>query len=298
LPAIEFAINSARSEVMRYAPFFLNHGRMPWSFIWDDPSKEEYPSVRAYAMKIKNALLVAHDSIPEAQVKQTRNTNRKRQIAPFSEGDLAYISSKNIQFLKGLARKFLSKYIGPYKILKDFGNNSYRMDLPDRMSQRGIHNVFHASKLRIHVPNNDHLFPGRVDTQVRDFDDKELQREYVIERILDHVGSGCEVCFKIKWKDGDIIWLPYHKISHLNTVMEYLEAIGINSVLGLHDKGEWVVEADEQVELGNISIGTIRNFQLEKNSVPRKIFVWTLPFLPPWSTHLLEVSTSITFNII
>ncbi|KJA27562.1 hypothetical protein HYPSUDRAFT_99362, partial [Hypholoma sublateritium FD-334 SS-4] len=29
LPAIEFAINSARSETTGYSPFFLNHGRMP-----------------------------------------------------------------------------------------------------------------------------------------------------------------------------------------------------------------------------------------------------------------------------
>ena len=225
LPAIEFAINSARSEVTGYAPFFLNHGRMPRSFIWDDPSKEEYPGVRSYATKIKNALLAAHDSILEARVKQTRNANRKRQIAPFSEGDLTYISSENIRFPRGLARKFLPKYIGPYKILKDFRNNSYRIDLPDRMKQRGIHDVYHASKLRIHVPNDDRLFPGRADNQIWDFEEAGLQREYVVDRILEHIGSAHEARFKIRWKDGDITWLPYHKISHLNALTEYLEAM-------------------------------------------------------------------------
>lgn len=34
LPAIEFAINSARSESTGYAPFFLNTGMMPRSMIW------------------------------------------------------------------------------------------------------------------------------------------------------------------------------------------------------------------------------------------------------------------------
>ncbi|KJA14581.1 hypothetical protein HYPSUDRAFT_117831, partial [Hypholoma sublateritium FD-334 SS-4] len=33
LPAIEFAINSSRSESTGYAPFFLNTGRIPRSFI-------------------------------------------------------------------------------------------------------------------------------------------------------------------------------------------------------------------------------------------------------------------------
>lgn len=35
LPAIEFAINLARSESTGYAPFFLNTGRMPCTLIWD-----------------------------------------------------------------------------------------------------------------------------------------------------------------------------------------------------------------------------------------------------------------------
>jgi hypothetical protein len=35
LPAIEFAINSARSESTGYAPFFLNSGQMPRPMIWD-----------------------------------------------------------------------------------------------------------------------------------------------------------------------------------------------------------------------------------------------------------------------
>lgn len=35
LPAIEFAINMARSESTGYAPFFLNTGRMPRAMIWD-----------------------------------------------------------------------------------------------------------------------------------------------------------------------------------------------------------------------------------------------------------------------
>ncbi|TFK17429.1 hypothetical protein FA15DRAFT_550878, partial [Coprinopsis marcescibilis] len=58
------------------------------------------------------------------------------------------------------------KFIGPYQILRDFHNNSYKVDLPARMKQQGIHDVFHAAKLRVHVPNDNRLFPGRVDNQI------------------------------------------------------------------------------------------------------------------------------------
>ena len=63
-----------------------------------------------------------HDSTIAARVKQTQDANRKRQAVPFKEGDLVYISTKNIIFAKGLACKLIPKYIGPYKIPRDFDN--------------------------------------------------------------------------------------------------------------------------------------------------------------------------------
>ena len=45
LPAIEYAINSARSESTGFAPFFLNFGRMPRSMLWTSAPSTEFPSV-------------------------------------------------------------------------------------------------------------------------------------------------------------------------------------------------------------------------------------------------------------
>ncbi|KAF8808244.1 hypothetical protein BYT27DRAFT_7097399, partial [Phlegmacium glaucopus] len=77
-----------------------------------------FPSIRNFALQKKLALMSAHDSILAARVKQTRDANRKRQDVPFKERDLVYLSTKNISFPKGLARKLIPKFIGPYKILK------------------------------------------------------------------------------------------------------------------------------------------------------------------------------------
>ena len=164
LPMIQFAINSARSESTGYAPFFLNNGRMPRVMVWNAAAPTEYSNVRTFAQKRKLALMSAHDSIIGARVKQTRDANRKRQLAPFKEGDFVYLSTKNITFEKGLARKLIPKYIGPYKILQDFGNQSFKLELLVHLKRRGVHDVFHSSLLRIHVPNDDRLFPGRMDT--------------------------------------------------------------------------------------------------------------------------------------
>ncbi|KAE9386024.1 hypothetical protein BT96DRAFT_839929, partial [Gymnopus androsaceus JB14] len=95
LPSVEFAINLARSETMGYSPFFLNSGRLPRSFIWNDAEKSEFRGVRIFAQKMKEAVMSAHDSLLASRTKQTRDENRRRIPSPFAKGDLVYISTKN-----------------------------------------------------------------------------------------------------------------------------------------------------------------------------------------------------------
>ena len=75
LPMIKFTINLVRSESMGHSPFFLNSGRIPRAMIWDAPMKDEYPSVRAYAQRMKMAVMAAHDAVLTARVKQTIQAN-------------------------------------------------------------------------------------------------------------------------------------------------------------------------------------------------------------------------------
>jgi hypothetical protein len=249
LPAIEFAINSARSESTGYAPFFLNAGRMPKAMIWSSTTAE-YPSVREFALQKKLALISAHDSILVARVKQTRDANRKRQSVPFQTNDLVYLSTKNISFPKGLARKLVPKFIGPYKILKDYGNGSFQLDLPPHLKKRGVHNVFHSSLLRIHVPNDDRLFPGRMDTQVLTTDD--AGEEWTVDKILSHHGSRMNAVFEILWKSGDVTWLPYYQITHLQALAEYLDLIGVSKIHRLPNGSGHPPQDDPQLYLGSI----------------------------------------------
>ncbi|EIN11348.1 hypothetical protein PUNSTDRAFT_63138 [Punctularia strigosozonata HHB-11173 SS5] len=119
---------------------------------------------------------------------------------------MVYVSTKNILFHKGRARKLIPKYVRPYLITKDFGNNSYWVDLPVQLLQRGVHLVFHLSLLRVHVPNDDWLFPGQSETQVADFGAE--SSEWAVDQILLHKGRGQSAVFEVKWKAGDITWLP------------------------------------------------------------------------------------------
>ncbi|OBZ66490.1 Transposon Ty3-I Gag-Pol polyprotein [Grifola frondosa] len=252
LPAIEFAINLARSDSTGYAPFFLNTGRMPRSMIWDHASADEYPGVRAYAQKVKYAVMTAHDSILAARVKQTRDANRRRRPAPFDVDDLVYISTTNISLPKGLARKLAPKFIGPYLITKNFGNNSYRIALPSDLKRRGIHDVFHASLLRIHEPNDDRLFPGRLASQVAELEDQD--QEWAIDKFITHRGTGEKAVFEALWKSGDRTWVPYSSIAHLAALKAYFEVAGVRTIGELGEGTGKPPADDPQIYLGGLDI--------------------------------------------
>jgi len=231
LPAIEFAINSARSSTTGYAPFYLNYGRLPPSMIWDAESK--YPGVRVFAQLMKDAVMSAHDAIIAARVKQTSLANRRRKEAPFVIGDLVYLSTENLSLPKGRARKLAPKFIGPYRIIEDYKNNSYMLDLPPELKQRGVHPSFHANLLRMHEPNDDRRFPGRQLQQISDLGRLE---EWSVSRVTDHHGAGTDALFEIEYTTGDKVWLPYHEVSRLEAVGQYLEALGVPSIKHLPRK--------------------------------------------------------------
>ena len=184
---------------------------------------------------------------------------------------------------KKLARKLVPKYVGPYLIIKDYGNNSYKIEISARLKQRGIHDVFHASLLRIHVPNDDRLFPGQLDNQIWEFEDAE--HEWAVERIKSHSGAKTDALFEIVWKSGDMTWLPYHKISHLNTLQQYFDVLGIESISELPD-GHGEPPKNFQVSLGHIDLiddfNSIEGLYICRDCAPFSHFPFlTHPFILP-----------------
>ena len=251
LPTIEFMINSAQSESTRYTPFFLNFGQMPWMMLWSSVPSDEYPAIWDFALQKKLALMSAHNSILSAWIKQTCDANWKRQTTPLKKGDLVYLSSKNILFTKGLTRKLVPKFIGPYLILQDYSNVLFQLDLPIHLKQWGIHDVFHSLLLCIHSPNDDQLFPSQMDTQLKG--DLEANNKWAIDRIISHAGSGADAVFEIKWKSGDITWLPYYQITHLNVLTKYFDLLGISKISKL-PLGKGILPPDDpQIFVGSTS---------------------------------------------
>ncbi len=77
----------------------------------------------------------------------------------------------------------MPKYIGPYKLIKDFGNQSFRVDLSGNREGSMTHSTQHD--------------------------------EWAVDKILSHAGSDEKAVFEVKWKAGDVTWLPFSHVEHL-----------------------------------------------------------------------------------
>lgn len=242
LPAIEFAMNSARSSTTGFSPFFLNYGRNPSPMIWK--GEEVYPGVRQFAETMKEAIMSAHDAIIASRIQHTIQANRKRIQAKFKEGDLVYLSTKNISMPKGRARKLAPKYLGPFPITKVVKEGAtYQLGLSDELAKRGMNRTFHASLLRAHVPNDDRRFPGRLPIQIPGFGEK--PDEWIVDRIVTHHGKGSDSDFLIQWKAGDRTWASYREVAHLNALDRYCEIMGVKTPSDLPAKRDKTEPGEE-----------------------------------------------------
>jgi hypothetical protein len=123
----------------------------------------KYRGVKEFAQRARANLEIAHDAIIEARVRATYQANLSRsEEKPFGVGDLAYLSTANLNLPKQRARKLAPKYIGPYKVTEAYPEMSdYVLELTPELVARRIHPRFHVSLLRAHEPNDDALFPSR-----------------------------------------------------------------------------------------------------------------------------------------
>ena len=145
------------------------------------------------------------------------NANKQRRMEPtISQGDLMFLSTKNLNLPKRRAPKLCPKFVGLYKVAEAHPNvSTYMLELPMVLQECRIIPTFHVSLLRPYYASNDALFPNRVHPEPYDFGTADDQKWFV-DKIVSHRWNNGQrskeqrslddLKFEIRWSLGDMSW--------------------------------------------------------------------------------------------
>ena len=225
LPFVEFALNSSTSKSTGFSPFELNYGYVP-STLHIVQRNVPFEGIRTFIETAHQNLMMAHDSIIAARTTSAANTNKQRRATPveYKPGSMVYLSTKNLNIPQGLARKLVPKYIGPFRIQKEYPNTStFKLELPSSIR---IHPAFHSSLLKPYIPNDDWKFPNRQNLWSYTLDLRQ-DEEYVVDSIIGHHRvAGKKLNFVVLWASGEVTSEPLSYVDELEALDDYLELKG------------------------------------------------------------------------
>jgi len=97
-------------------------------------------------------------------------------------------------------KKLMPKYSGPYRVTESINGFTFRLDLPQAVLDRNVHNAFHASLLRPYRSDpSDRLPPAPPPIDVPD---GAVENE--VERILRSRTRRGRLQYLVKWRGHDV----------------------------------------------------------------------------------------------
>ncbi|XP_049329610.1 uncharacterized protein LOC125795048 [Astyanax mexicanus] len=160
-----------------------------------------------------------HQRIETALRRQKDKADRHRGETPsYQPGDRVWLSTRDLRTSEG-SKKLSPKYIGPYKILKQINEVTYRLDLPHHSR---LSNSFHVSLLKPVISGPlDEATPGETPPPPVTVDGSTM---YVVRQLLDSRRRGGTLQYLVDWEGygpEERSWIPASHMSDPGLVADF-----------------------------------------------------------------------------
>ncbi len=219
LIAYEFAYNTAYHSSLGDSPYFLNHGRHPWTpaMLQHDRSS---PAASDFVLELNNRLQEARDHVRMMQGRRADDKFPKLTPHNFAVGDLVLLSTENYN-LDLPSQKLAPHFLGPLKILELRGPNTVLIEVPPRLARiQPIQNILHLKPYQVRDvevgPTEPKPSPDLIDAE----------EEFEVEDIIAHrekkTAKRTQNQYLVRFKGygpEDDLWLPEDNLKHAPAVV-------------------------------------------------------------------------------
>ena len=135
-------------------------------------------------------------------------------------GDCVLLNTRNLHL--ATVRKLCQCFVGPFQVLQRIGQTAYKLDLKGRFV--GVHDVFHVSQLRPHVPGGSSAAPP-------DPVEVDGEAQYEVECLLRHRAQRGGKVYLVRWTgygpEHDK-WIHEDNLGHTKAILDqYKRAHGL-----------------------------------------------------------------------
>ncbi|MCO5573814.1 hypothetical protein L7F22_027589 [Adiantum nelumboides] len=204
LEVLEFQYNSRVHTSTGYTPFELATSKevITPTALASRAIHAQDQDAEEFLANWQKCMEVARKHLVDCKEKYVAKSNEKARPEFFQAGDLVQVSSQNINLPANLTPKFNHRYYGPYRIVRDFNNLSYQLELPTNVK---IHNIFHVSLLkRFYVDKK--FGTHTLDTRVNPFKPEIILKHHFVRKYLE---------FYVTWRGSPMsrcTWVPEDRV--------------------------------------------------------------------------------------
>lgn len=196
LGIIQFMLNNNESAETGKTPFEYLFGSLDAKYLKLPDVHSSIPSSNKFLSALNDNIRTIREAAAEVTAK-IQGERKKEAENTYQVGDLVLLNDKLMNIKKD---KLSPTFSGPYVI-----TNIYKADISIQHVVTKMEKIVHMENIKPYFSDSkkEAFEAGLVD-----------QHQFVVERIMDFAGdpeTRTTMKFKIKFADGDVIWVPYSK---------------------------------------------------------------------------------------